>query len=130
MYVSRYLQAQERSKSPHHIAIDVGSTSLIGVYYRPSLELDDVITDLSKAITSCGNQDEIILSGDFNIQYGTPDYVELEEFVDSCGLSLRSDPSIATFFNGNHAGHSTPDHLFASRLIGGLSDQTHIVGVK
>jgi len=115
IYVSRHLQAQERSKSPHHIVVDVGSTSVIGVYYRPNLDLDEIITDLALATSSCGHQDEIVLCGDFNLHHGTREFEELEEFLDSCGISLRSDPNVSTFFH--HAGRSTPDHLFASRTI-------------
>jgi len=115
MYVSLHLQAQERSTSSHHIVVDVGSTSFVGVYYRPGLDLDDIVTDLAQAISCCGQQDEIVVSGDFNLHHGTREFDELEEFMDSCGLALRSYPTTATFLG--HSGHSTPDHLFASRSL-------------
>ena len=59
-YASRCLHAELLSSNDHHIALRVGSTVIVGVYYRPTLELDDVTTDLSSVFNSCNPQDDIM----------------------------------------------------------------------
>ena len=51
MYVSKHLKGTLVSSSPHHIAVSTAnSISVIGVYYSPALDFDDVFSDLTQAL--------------------------------------------------------------------------------
>ena len=48
--VGRGLGAKEITKSDNHLIISFSDTYVIGVYYQPSLDFEDLITDLIKAL--------------------------------------------------------------------------------
>lgn len=100
------------SQSPHHICIVSSNFQVIGVYYKPSLEFDDLILDLVKALDACCDDIPIVLGGDFNLHYGTPDFRNLAELLEIFNISLVSDPSRISF--DGVQGSSTPDHVFIS----------------
>ena len=115
-YTSRCLQAECISTTDHHIALRVGPTVVIGVYYRPTLELDDITADISCVINQCGPQDKMIIGGDFNISPSSPDFHELLSFLRVHSVSLRSDAATPTFV-GATGSFSVIDHVFASHDI-------------
>ena len=85
----------------------------MGVYYKPSLDFDDKILDLTSGLEECNQYDiPIILGGDFNIKPKTPNFYHLRQLLQSYNLSLISDSLSKTFIG--HNGSSTPDHIFLS----------------
>ena len=105
------------SIAPHHISLSIGELAVIAVYYRPSLEMDEVIEDLSQCLQEVPlqevpNREQVIALGDFNKKTGTPEYEVLETFLESEGLFLRSDPTQPTFLLGQKG--SVIDHIFST----------------
>ena len=115
-YTARCLHAKRISTTDHHIALRVRSTVLIGVYYRPTLELDDITADLSCVFNLCGPQDKVIVGGDFNISHNCPDVRELSGFLQLHSVSLRSDATSPTFV-GASGSFSIIDHVFVPHGI-------------
>ena len=114
MYVSKHLKGTLVSSSPHHIAVSTAnSISVIGVYYSPALDFDDVFSDLTQALLSCPENGRIILGGDFNLKNGTEEFKILQHLLDSYNINLRSNPDCSTYTHAK--GSSTPDHVFLSR---------------
>ena len=113
MYVPSQMKPECISKSPQHICIETQKFYALGVYYKPSLELDEKITDLYNALIKCNDHKKMIaLGGDFNLHYETPDFYHFSQFLLNFNLHLRSNPTEVTFLN--HTGSSTPDHIFCS----------------
>ena len=100
------------SKSPCHLCVKSGGIQVIGVYYKPTLEFDDLILDLITAISACSSEFPILLAGDFNLHVGTADFKHLTEILQFHNISLISDPNEITF--DGPQGRSTPDHVFCS----------------
>lgn len=102
------------SSSEHHMSLCIeNKLSLISVYYKPSLELDELFEDLLTALDNSKHL-PIIIGGDFNLHYSSEDFEQLDSILNDFNISLVSDPSIITFI-GNSS--STPDHIFASDSV-------------
>lgn len=101
-------------KTVNHINILCNNIHFIGVYYKPSLDFCDLLSDLQATLNVCSSP-QIILGGDFNTHYDSSDFNSLSHMLSSHGLSLRSDPLSPTFHYKN--GASTLDYVFASRCI-------------
>ena len=119
-----YSSPQLKAKSPpisssnHHLCIKLKDFICIGVYFKPTVELDEIVSDLYDALHKCQDQFPdcpIVLGGDFNLHSGTEDFNELEEFLNCFDISLCSNPLAPTFISNQ--GVSTPDHVFCSRSI-------------
>ena len=104
------------SKSSMHLCVELENLIVIGVYYKPSLEFDDKISDLVTALSACTSSPKpIVLGGDFNIHVNKPDFQNLSSILNNFGISLVSDPNVVTFIGSK--GTSTPDHIFCSTNI-------------
>lgn len=113
LYIDPSLCAKIISKSPSYLCAETKTLYIIGVYFKPLADLDDIISDIHTAIVSCNNFNKgIVIGGDFNLHYGTNNFSNLASFLASYDILLVSDPSIITFV-GNR-GSSTPDHVFCS----------------
>ena len=112
MHWTPYKRDKVLSKSPTHICIKLDLLQIIGVYYKPLLDFDDVILDLVSAISACSMNLPIILGGDFNIHAGSSKFRHLCEILDIYNISLVSDPNLITF--DGHQGCSAPDHVFCT----------------
>jgi hypothetical protein len=112
------------SKSPHHICIRMSLLQIIGVYYQPTLEFDDLIIDLVTALSSCSPDLPILLGGDFNLHATSPDFRHLLQILHCYNISLVSDPDVITF--DGPQGSSSPDHVFcsASHLVSSVRVKT------
>ena len=106
------------SKSSSHICVKLSTVILINVYFKPSLDFDQKVSDLIVALSACDQYPSlsVVLGGDFNIHSNSYDFENLREILGRYGLSLCSDPSIPTFL-GNVGSATTPDHLFCSSSI-------------
>lgn len=113
-YVNSKLCAKLILKTPQHINIFCNNIHFIGVYYKPSIDFCDLLSDLQLALNACLSP-FILLCGDFNIHYGSSDFSSLLTLLFSYNLSLRSDPHIDTFYHKH--GSSTLDYVFASRPL-------------
>ena len=101
------------SQSDHHIVLETRGLYVVGVYYKPTLDLDDKLVDLLSALNHCSNKSKVVtVGGDFNIHDGSADFACLREIVSYYNLSLVSDPKIRSFIGPQ--GSSTPDHVFCS----------------
>ena len=104
----------QSSSVPHPVIKEIG---VIGVYYKPSLDFDDLISDLLGVLDKCSLKNfPVLLAGDFNIKIPSPQATELSNLLDSFGISLVSDPNHPSFIS-QQGGISTPDHAFISDLV-------------
>ena len=108
------------SISPFHISIKLKKCIIIGIYYKPSLDIDDRINDLINCLESAREKFPkypIIIGGDFNMHFGSDDFNNLQEILDlHYDIVLTSNPEIPTFL-GNRGEPTTPDHIFCSRNL-------------
>ena len=120
-YLDPSLKPSLISKTALHLCVSVNNTiAIIGVYYKPTLELDDILIDLTVVLDICRNSNlSIILGGDFNLHLNTAKFSELLDLLSSYDISLTSDPSFPSFVGNN--GSSTPDHIFSSHALNCLS---------
>ena len=120
MYSPPQEEKERVSNSPYHIAIKLQKCVVIGIYYKPSLELDDRVNDLIECLERAREKFPelpIILGGDFNMHYQSEDFANLQEILDSqYDIVLASDPAIPTFL-GNTGEPSTLDYIFCSRSV-------------
>ncbi|KAG1655019.1 hypothetical protein GQR58_024744 [Nymphon striatum] len=101
------------SKAFHHINIISGTLHIIGVYYKPSTEFDDLHTDLHKALSSCSTP-YIVIGGDFNLHYKDTELKDLLKLLDSFHITLCSNPDVHTFFSKKS---SCVDYIFTSHSL-------------
>ena len=116
MYISPSLEGSLVSKTHHHICVKTPRLYIVGVYYKPSLDLDDIVCDLTVALTACTDPSlDIVIGGDFNLHSQSFDFEVLAQLLSSHDISLTSDPAINTFLNSQ--GTSTPDYIFSSSSL-------------
>ena len=123
--IELYVSPEERSylvsKSSNHLCVKLSGVYIIGVYYKPTLEYDDRISDLVSALSACTDKDHvIIIGGDFKMRAGSSDFINLLVILQNYSVSLISDPNAATF-KGNRGNYTTPDHIFCSTSIRGAT---------
>ena len=126
MYVSSYLQPDLISSDANHIAIEIRGTTIIGFYFNPSTDVDDIIEKVSQVLSTVKNPNKCVIGGDFNLNaylVKSNNFVVFENFMNSHSFGLISDPDIPTFSNSN--GLSTPDHIFASYQVTGTNSLVH-----
>lgn len=114
MYVSSSLCASLLSKSPNHIAVLVGSTAVIGVYYPPGTDMDDISSDVLQALNECRGH-EIVIGGDWNLKVGENNFSCLSSLLANENITLRSNPQIPTYYHSK--GSSSPDHVYTSSKL-------------
>ena len=113
MYLEPSLKGNLISKSSRHICIETSKFYIIGVYYKPTLELDEIISDLLTALKCCSNTAlGILVGGDFNIKFDSFEFQSLLKMLNSIDLHLCTNPNTITFV-GNRS-ESTPDYAFCS----------------
>ena len=80
------------------------------------MSLEEKVEDITRALNCCSSENSgILIGGDFNLHYNSPEFRELENCLDSYDVVLASDPDIVTFINTR--GKSTPDHIFVTRSL-------------
>ena len=97
--VSKTLDPVVLSSSQHHIALLLQTINIavIGCYYNPNLDFDDVTQDCLKAISSCPKSAELVIGGDWNMKPSTETFNQMELLLDAHGISCVSDNSQPTF---------------------------------
>ena len=114
MYASLGLGALHRSSSGSHVAISCGTLWVVGVYYKPSLEIDDVVHDLSSVLSMVPRGCDVVVGGDFNLEASHPSFEILSALLSNYGLALISNPNISTYHSASS--QSSIDHIFSTRL--------------
>ena len=97
--VSKTLDPVVLSSSQHHIALllQTINVAVIGCYYNPNLDVDDVTQDCLTAISACPRNTELVFGGDFNMKPGNEAFKQMELVLDTHGISCVSDKSQPTF---------------------------------
>mgnify|MGYP000991437967 CR=1 FL=1 len=96
---TKYLYASDSS-----LAVRIRGYVFIGVYYdyKPTSQLNDLISDVENAIACALPDHEIVLGGDMSLRPYSIEFVELREVLARHGLSLRSDPNTSTYSTTVH----------------------------
>ncbi|CAG0901635.1 unnamed protein product, partial [Cyprideis torosa] len=104
-----------RGSPPALSTVSISFAYIIGCYYTPDMDFDDILLDLSQAINAAPQGIPIIIGGDFNLNPQSTGFGQLVTFLRSHDLSTISDTSIPTFFGPKSA--SRLDYIFCSRSI-------------
>ena len=118
IYCSPFDKGILLSKTASHVCVKLRKFIVISIYYKPSLEFDDKISDLIIALSACEKYCDvpIVVGGDLNIHYGSFDFSNLSDIMSRFNLELCSNPNIPTFL-GNTGNPTTPDHIFCSSSL-------------
>lgn len=114
-YANTTLNLKLASKSLCHLLLSSSLFNVIGVYYPPKTDLDDIIEDLLTALDSCNHATPTFLGGDFNLHYEDAAFKSVSDMLLNFNLTLQSNPDIPSFIGFN--GESCVDHIFASHPI-------------
>ena len=95
--------------------MQIRDTSVIGCYYSPITELEDLISDFLQALDKIETSN-IMVGGDFNIKPKTIGCMELSKTLANLGIGIQSDTNIATYTYSK--GRSTLDYIFSSYAMG------------
>lgn len=121
-YVTSALDPKIVVQSDMVLAVLVRDVLIVGCYFKPTLEIDEITEELALALQKASNQEKVVLLGDFNLKPGSAKFVELEHFLEQYNVTLRSDPKTHTYFHAT--GASTLDHVF---VAGGLEVEETLV---
>jgi hypothetical protein len=122
LYCNPQLQPRLISSCFNYIAVQLATLSVVGVYFKPNSDLDDIITTLATALNNVNTSLPIILGGDLNLRPDTQDFREVQDFLSHYGMQLASDPSKPTFLYPR--GKSCIDFVFASSTLTVLNCST------
>ena len=127
-YVAKNLGSKQIFTNGNLIAIAFGKIAVIGVYFKPTLEIDEIIRDLSTALALIPEDHNIVIGGDFNLKPGTPEFDEVVGFLEDRNINLRSDTNTNTY----HAtqGSSVIDHIFCSQSLESPKCEVHCNGLS
>lgn len=81
IYIEQSLEPKFISKSDYHIAIRIQEMVIIGVYFSPTTDFDDVISDLSNLFNITVNKKELIMGGDINLHSNSKEFNMLEDYL-------------------------------------------------
>ena len=95
LYVSPSFPSRLLSSSNHHIAVFLASinVSVVGVYYKPGLDFDEVVEDITKAVDASPSGSEVIVDGDLNLKSSDD------------GFNVLSDLQTERHFSALRTGH-------------------------
>ena len=117
MYCSQVLKPTVLSKSEKHIAIKISNLTIIGVYFEPEMEFEDITTLLTAILdlTYIDNDEAILIGGDFNIKPHEQEFEELTTFLSTYQIGVATNIDEPTYEkNGNK---STIDYVFANKKV-------------
>lgn len=121
LYSTPSLKATLLSSTDHHIAVQLPSLSFIGFYFQPGMDFDDIILDISLALSKCSPYLPVLLGGDLNLKPWEPSFRFLKSFLStSYDMSILSDLSKATY--KARINSSRLDYSFASRSLSSSSE--------
>ena len=103
------------SSTPSLIAVSLPHISVLGCYFKPTTDFDDLVLSLASALSLCPPDLPILIGGDFNLRPDSVQFKDLSYFLAHYGISLLSDPSTPTYLYSQ--GSSCIDHVFASRSL-------------
>ena len=93
---------------------------LVGCYYQPGTNLDDILVDLATALNRAPSGLPILIGGDLNLSHTSFDFEEILDFLRSYDLDLLSDLDVTTF--SNHNSSSRNDYTFCSKSAFGAKE--------
>ncbi|CAG0895812.1 unnamed protein product [Cyprideis torosa] len=79
--------------------------------YLPGKDPDDIILDLTGALNKCNPRLPVVIEGDFNLYHDDQSSKDLQKSPIHYDLSLLSNPSIPTIFEGTSRGTPQGDPL-------------------
>lgn len=115
LYTHPRLNAKLLSSDFNHIAVRLPHLTLIGVYFKPASDLDDIIMCLATALNHASSSHPILIGGDFNLRPDSVPFAEVTSFLSHYGLSIASDITKPTYTYSQ--GSSCLDYIFASRSL-------------
>ena len=69
------------SSSDHHLTIKFSDFTIVGVYFRPSMDMDVIISTLIEEMDKAPNKHRIIVGGDFNVHPDFERFSEIRELL-------------------------------------------------
>ncbi|KAG1667819.1 Acetylcholinesterase [Nymphon striatum] len=112
MYVNPTLNAKLLSSNDSHISIQLKNISIIGFYFRPGTDLDDILISLATELNNVPSDQPTILGGDLNLHPDSSNFKEVCNFLRPYNISVISNTSIPTYVYTK--GSSCIDYVFAS----------------
>ncbi|KAG1650721.1 hypothetical protein GQR58_027787 [Nymphon striatum] len=77
MYVNPKLNAKLLSSNDSHISIQLKNISIIGFYFRPGTDLDDILISLATELNNVPSDQPTILGGDLNLHPDSSNFKEI-----------------------------------------------------
>ena len=70
MYCTQTLKPKFLSKCDQHIAMKIANVLIVGIYFNPEIEFDDITEKLTSILENDEINDDtaIIIGGDFNVK--------------------------------------------------------------
>ena len=138
MYCTQTLKPKFLGKCDQHIAMKIANVLIVGIYFNPETEFDDITVKLTSILenTEINDDTAIIVGGDFNVKPHENEFKELSKFFDSYGLQVTSDISKPTYEkNGTK---STLDYIFTksktsvinAKTVNYLNSDHHALTIK
>lgn len=127
-YVTEALEPTLLYQSDMILALAIRDLSLAGCYFKPSLDIDDIVNDLANLLQKVQNPEKVLLIGDFNLKPDSVEFLELCTFLEQYNIRYRSDPHEATFIYAS--GASTLDHVFTSDAMDLVTTLVHEMAVS
>ena len=124
MYCTQTLKPKFLSKCDQHIAMKIANVLIVGIYFNPEIEFDDITEKLTSILENDEINDDtaIIIGGDFNVKPHEIEFKELSNFFDSYGLQVTSDISKPTF--EKNGSKSTLDYIFTNSKTSVINAKT------
>lgn len=119
-YVTESLKPRLIFDSDKILALNIKGISGAGCSFKPSLDLDDIINDLTILLEKVPDPNKILILGDFNLKPNSHEMDELITFLEHFNIYLGSDPECHTLIHS--AGSSCLDQIFISNLL--VTEQT------
>ncbi|KAG1673369.1 Relaxin receptor 2 [Nymphon striatum] len=120
-YINPKIDAKLISSDFNHMCILLPFVTLIGIYFSPKTDIDDILIMLATFLNNAPPNTPILLGGDLNVNINSEEFQELNNFLSKgYNLSLISDPTTNSFYNYKKDGTLTSsriDHVFCSRSV-------------
>ena len=115
LYYNPKFNSRLNSSDQNHISVSFDHISIIGVYFKPNSDIDDIIISLATALRNIPASSPIVIGGDFNVHPNTTEFFEICDFLFHQGISLISRTDQPTFSYSK--GSSCVDYIFSSRCL-------------
>ena len=115
LYFNPKFNSKVNSSDSSHISVTFDHISVIGCYFRPQSDLDDIVLTLATALNNIPSTLPVIIGGDFNVHPDSNEFKEISQFLRSYNITLISDPKTPTYTHSK--GTSVIDYIFTSTSL-------------